>query len=157
MEDFGRGGKAMNAADRDRALLALPHGPEFRFLDRVTDLVPGRNGVGIYRVPAGAEFIRGHFPGEPMMPGVLLVEAVAQLGGVVAQSDPAIPPLRSLKLTGIRSAKILGTARPGQEITVGVEVMGRLGGLVQVRGVVTLDAVTVLQCEVTLSGEVAGG
>src|SRR5205809_7944541 len=94
-----------------RALDALPHGVEFRFLDRLTALDPGKSGAGEYTVRGDEPFLRGHFPGAPLMPGVLLAEAAAQLAGVVAQSDPQIPPLAGLKLTALRKVKILGSAR----------------------------------------------
>src|SRR2546423_10828418 len=84
------------------ALAALPHGPEFRFLDRLLSLEPGQHGVGEYTVRGDEPFLRGHFPGQPLMPGVLLVEAAAQLAGTIAQSDPAIAPLAGFKLTGLR-------------------------------------------------------
>ncbi|MFA6547132.1 MAG: beta-hydroxyacyl-ACP dehydratase, partial [Limisphaerales bacterium] len=71
-----------------QALAFLPHGPEFRFVDRLTVLEPGVRGEGEYTVRGDEPFLRGHFPGDPMMPGVLLVEAAAQLAGIVAQSDP---------------------------------------------------------------------
>ena len=77
-------------ADLQRALNLLPHGADFRFLDRLTKLDPGQSGAGEYRVRGDEPFLRGHFPGEPMFPGVLLAEAAAQLAGVVAQSDPKI-------------------------------------------------------------------
>ena len=96
------------------ALKALPHGPEFRFLDRLLSLVPGQSGVGEYRVREDDFFLRGHLPGEPMLPGVLLVEAAAQLAGVVAQNDPDVPPLPRLKLAALRAVKFMGTARPGK-------------------------------------------
>src|SRR6266513_5754910 len=99
-----------------KALARLPHGPEFRFLDRLLSLDPGQHGVGEYTVRGDEPFLRGHFPGQPMMPGVLLLEAAAQLAGTVAQSDPKVPPMPGLKLTAVRGAKILGTARPGQVI-----------------------------------------
>src|SRR2546425_11773760 len=100
------------------ALAALPHGPEFRFLDRLILLEPGKNGAGEYTVRGDEPFLRGHFPGQPLMPGVLLVEAAAQLAGTVAQSDPQHPRLAGLKLTALRNVKILGTARPGEVIRV---------------------------------------
>src|SRR5437867_8091263 len=106
------------------ALQHLPHGIEFRFLDRLTSLDPGKSGAGEYTVRGDEPFLRGHFPGEPMLPGVLLVEAAAQLAGAVAQSDPQLPPLRGLKLTAIRGAKILGTARPGEIIRLDARVIG---------------------------------
>src|SRR5262245_22976821 len=84
-------------------LAALPHGPEFRFLDRLLSLVPGQHGIGEYTVRGDEPFLRGHFPDQPMMPGVLLIEAAAQLAGTVAQSDPQIPPLPGLKLAAMRA------------------------------------------------------
>ena len=103
----------MNFTDEQfqNALNLLPHGPEFRFVDRLLSLTPGKEGVGEYRVRGDEPFLRGHFPREPLFPGVLLVEAAAQLAGVVAQSDPAIQPLSGLKLAGLRQVKILGTWR----------------------------------------------
>ena len=55
----------------DIALASLPHGPEFRFLDRLIELSPGISGIGEYEVKAKEYFLRGHFPNKPMMPGVL--------------------------------------------------------------------------------------
>ena len=100
------------------ALNLLPHGPEFRFVDRLLSLTPGRKGVGEYLVRGDEPALCGHFPGEPIFPGVLLVEAAVQLAGVVAQSDPAIPPLQGLKLAALRTVKILGTARPGEVLRI---------------------------------------
>src|SRR6266851_9710225 len=94
------------------ALKLLPHGPEFRFLDCLSSLEPGKSGVGEYRVRGDEPFLRGHFPGQPLFPGVLLLEAAAQLAGTVAQCDPQIPPMPGLKLTALRAVKITGTARP---------------------------------------------
>src|SRR5262245_49249409 len=99
-----------------RALESLPHGPEFRFIDRLLALDPGQWGAGEYQVRGDEPFLRGHFPDQPLMPGVLLLEAAAQLAGTVAQSDPQIPPMPGLKLTAVRGAKIFGTARPGEMI-----------------------------------------
>ena len=135
------------------ALGRLPHGPEFRFLDRLVSLVPGKEGVGTYRVHGDVPFLRGHFPGDPILPGVLLLEAVAQLAGVVAQSDPAIPPLADLRLTAVRGAKILGSARPGQDVRLEVWITGRLGGLIQARGRASVDAQEVLVTELTFTGK----
>src|SRR3974377_630747 len=85
------------------ALARLPHGRGFRFLDRLVKLEAGKTGAGEYTVRGDEPFLRGHFPGQPMFPGVLLIEAAAQLAGAVAQCDPNIPPLPGLKLTALRS------------------------------------------------------
>jgi 3-hydroxyacyl-[acyl-carrier-protein] dehydratase len=138
----------------ERALASLPHGPEFRFLDRLTALDPGKSGAGEYQVRGDEPFLKGHFPSQPLLPGVLLVEAAAQLAGTVAQSDPQIPPMKSLKLTAMRAVKILGTARPGETVQLQAAVTGRLGNLVQARATASVNGVTVLQAELTLSGEI---
>src|SRR3954447_17334896 len=120
------------------ALAALPHGPEFRFIEKITELQPGKRAIAEYKVNTQAEFLRGHFPGKPIMPGVLMIEAVAQLAGIITQSDPAIEPLKNLRLTAVRGAKIFGSAGPGQRLTIEAEIIARLGNLVQARGTVRL-------------------
>jgi len=136
-----------------QALARLPHGPEFRFLDRLLSLEPGKSGAGEYAVRGDEPFLRGHFPGRPMMPGVLLVEAAAQLAGVVAQSDPVIPPMPGLKLTAIRGAKILESLEAGAVIRLEARVIGRMGNLIQAQTTASVNGKIVMQAELTLSGE----
>jgi 3-hydroxyacyl-[acyl-carrier-protein] dehydratase len=135
------------------ALEKLPHGPSFRFVDELTSLDPGREGSGIYQIRGSEDFLSGHFPGQPMMPGVLLVEAIAQLGGVVAQTDPDIAPMRDLRLTAVRAAKILGAAVPGETLEIHAKVEGRMDGLVQIDGSVEVEGKILASARVTLSGE----
>ncbi len=139
----------------DPALRHLPHGDSFRFLDRLTALQPGISGEGIYKVRGDEPFLAGHFPGVPLFPGVLLIEGAAQLAGVVAQSDPNREPLPGLKLTAIRQAKILGSARPGETIIFRAAISGRLDNLVQATASAAVDGTIVLDAVVTLSGEIA--
>ena len=139
-----------------QALALLPHGPEFRFVDRLTALEPGVRGEGEYTVRGDEPFLRGHFPGDPMMPGVLLVEAVAQLAGVVAQSDPNPAPMPGLKLTALRQVKIFGAAKPGDSLRICAELQARLGNLVQASGAVYLHDRVLLRAEVTLAGQTVG-
>src|SRR5688572_5704965 len=98
------------------ALASLPHGPEFRFVDRLVSLDPGKTGTGEYLVRGDENFLKGHFPGQPLFPGVLLVEAAAQVAGTVAQTDTNVRPLANLKLTAMRNVKILGSAKPGESL-----------------------------------------
>ena len=142
------------------ALKLLPHGPEFRFLDRLLSLVPGKEAVGEYRVRGDEYYLRGHLPGEPIFPGVLLIEAAAQLAGVLAQNDPVIPSLPGLKLTALRAVKILGSARPGQTVRLEAAITGRLGPLVQASASAYVSNTLVMHAELTLSGtaeDVEGG
>lgn len=135
------------------ALERLPHGPEFRFIEHLIALEPGKSGTAEYRVRGEEPFLRGHFPGEPLFPGVLLVEGCAQLAGVVAQSDPQYAPLPGLRLTAIRSAKIFGTVGPGATIRFEAAISGRLGNLVQAQVKATGAPGVLLEAAVTLSGD----
>lgn len=136
----------------EEALRALPHGPEFRFLDRLVALEPGVRGAAEYTPRGDEPFLRGHFPGAPILPGVLLVEAAAQLAGVVAQADPAHAPLRGLKLAAVRQARIHGTAQPGETVRVEATLVGRLANVVSARATARVGERVVLECEVTLAG-----
>lgn len=137
----------------DSPLETLPHGPEFRFLDELTYLEPGRRGNGCYRLRGDEPFLRGHFPGNPLMPGVLLVEAAAQLAGTVAQADPHHPPLRGLKLAAVRHAKFLGAVRPGDQLLLEAQIVGRIGQLIQAVASAAVADRPVLKVELTLSGD----
>jgi 3-hydroxyacyl-[acyl-carrier-protein] dehydratase len=138
------------------ALRLLPHGPEFRFVDKLLSMVPGKEGVGEYRVRRDEFYLRGHLGGNPALPGVLLIEAAAQLVGVVAQSDPAMPPMAGLKLTALRAVKILGTAQPGQTVQIQGRVTGRFRALIQAEAEVLVEGQVVLTAEITLGGSPGG-
>jgi 3-hydroxyacyl-[acyl-carrier-protein] dehydratase len=135
-----------------KALSLLPHGPEFRFLDRLTTLEPGQSGRAEYKIRGDEPFLRGHFPGEPIFPGVLLIEAAAQLAGVVAQTDPMIPPLAGLKLAALRQVKILGAAKPGETLELEAQITGRMGNLIQAQATARVSGVIVMTAELTLAG-----
>jgi len=134
------------------ALRSLPHGLEFRFVDRMISLTPGKEGVGEYHVRGDEYFLRGHLPGEPIMPGVLMTEAAAQVAGMVAQEDPANPRWPRLKLTALRAVKILGAVRPGDTMRIEAVITGILGDMIQARVFATVADEKVLSAEVTLSG-----
>ncbi len=137
------------------ALNSLPHGREFRFVDELRSLVPGISAEGTYQVRGDEVFLSAHFPGRPMMPGVILAEAVAQLAGVVAQTDPELEPMADLRLTAMRNVKIFGAAVPGDELTVRAKVTGRMGRLVLAEGEVEVADRILATAVVTLSGSPA--
>ncbi len=136
----------------NQALQSLPHGPEFRFVQELVELEPGKSGKATYTISGDEAFLAGHFPNRPMWPGVIMIEAIAQLGGVVAQSDPEHPQLHDVRLTAVKNAKILGTARPGSTLTVHAKVEGRLTTLIQVSGSVFVDDILLASAIITLSG-----
>ena len=130
----------------------LPHGPEFRFIDQAELDGERTKGTATYLLRGDEEFLKGHFPGSPIFPGVLMVEALAQLVGIIGQSDPSSKPLSDLKLTAIKSAKILGTARPGETLTISAILLARLGNLFQGRGEIHVGERKIFEGDVTMSG-----
>ncbi|HRK16454.1 MAG TPA: beta-hydroxyacyl-ACP dehydratase [Prosthecobacter sp.] len=123
-----------------QALSALPHGPEFRFIDELLELEPGVSARARWTLKGTESFLPGHFPGEPLLPGVIMIEALAQLGGILAQSDRAERPLRDLRLTAVRQFKILGSAPPGTVLEITARREAVMPGLVQVSGEVRTAA-----------------
>lgn len=125
--------------------LGLPHRAPFLFLDAVPKMEPGRSGEGVLRFPAATPFFAGHFPGRPVVPGVLLTEAIAQLAGIVAAAESAelaestnaadsTKARRSFLLGAIRSMKFPASAGPEEDIVISVEVVADHGTLVQCSG-----------------------
>jgi 3-hydroxyacyl-[acyl-carrier-protein] dehydratase len=134
------------------AMRSLPHGPEFRFVDRMVSLTPGVTGVGEYHVRGDEYYLRGHLPGEPILPGVLMVEAAAQVAGMVAQDDPAHPRWPRLKLAALRGVKILGSAQPNDTLRIEAMITGQLGPMIQARVAAYIGGALVLSAELSLSG-----
>ena len=134
---------------------SLPHGPEFRFVDRMISLKPGEEGAGEYHIRGDEYYLRGHLPGEPILPGVLLVEAGAQVAGMVAQEDPYNPTWPRLKLTALRAVKILAPARPGETVRIEARITNRLGPFIHAEVSASIGGNRVLSAELTLMGEPA--
>jgi len=135
------------------AAAALPHGPTFRFIDQLESLQPGISGSATYLLHGNEAFLSGHFPSQPLFPGVLMIEAVAQLAGIVAQNAPDQPRLNNLRLTAVNRAKILGTIAPGNSLSIEATITGRLGGLIQAEGSVSHNNQSLLKTQITLSGD----
>ncbi len=138
--------------DLSSALASLPHGPEFRFVDEIIALQPGRKATGRFTLKGSEAFLAGHFPGQPIMPAVLLIEAVAQVAGIAAQTDPRTGALPDLRLTAVRSTKIFRAAVPGEMLEITAEVSGRLGHLIQAAGHVSSGGTPVAEAQIVLSG-----
>src|SRR5579885_2548413 len=101
----------------------LPHRPPFLLVDRIVELEPRKRIVGIKNVTMNEPFFVGHFPSFPVMPGVLIVEAMAQTGGVLVLRDIAGNSDKLVLFASIESAKFRRPVLPGDQIRVEVEIL----------------------------------
>ena len=130
---------------RDPVALGLPHRAPFVFVDEVRTLAPGESAECCKTFPPDEPFFRGHFPGDPLVPGVLLTEALAQTAGLAAGQ-----PGRAFRLSAIRAMKFLRAVRPAEEIALTARKVAVVGALWQfevtarVRGEIVAEGVIVL-------------
>lgn len=102
----------------------LPHREPFLFVDAVTESTPGETARGVKTFSSGDPMFAGHFPGDPIVPGVILTEALAQLAGIAGGGGG-----RRFLLSAIRSMKFPAAARPEERIDLAARKSGTLGGL----------------------------
>jgi 3-hydroxyacyl-[acyl-carrier-protein] dehydratase len=100
----------------------LPHRYPFLLVDRIIENVPGGKAVGIKNVTVNEPFFQGHFPGRPIMPGVLIVEAMAQVGGVVLLQMADLKDKLSL-FAGIDKVRFRRPVTPGDQLVMTVELL----------------------------------
>ena len=116
--------------DIQEILGLLPHRYPFLLIDRVVEFEPGKSLVALKNVTMNEPFFQGHFPGYPIMPGVLVIEAMAQAGAIIMMSE--IPDLdkKLAVFTGIDKAKFRRSVTPGDQLRIEVTVLAmrsRLG------------------------------
>ena len=108
----------------------LPHRYPFLLVDRITELEPKKRIVGVKQVTINEPFFEGHFPGAPVMPGVLIVEAMAQVGAVYALQQVENRDQKLVLFSGIDNARFRRPVTPGDTLTLTVTPL-RVGGRVQ--------------------------
>lgn len=126
----------------------LPHRDPFRFLSGVHEFTPGVGASGIWRVTGSEDFFRGHFPGRPVIPGVLLIEALAQLAGVVAAGDSAGPRAGRLAHADVRFDASIS---PPAEVLLSATLVRTLGNLSQFDVVASTAAARAARGTVTVA------
>lgn len=132
--------------DITQIMKILPHRDPFLFVDRILDVDPGKRIVGIKNVTMNDYFFRGHFPRKPVMPGVIILEAMAQVGGVMMLSKPENRGKLAFFML-INNAKFRKTVVPGDQLVfevVSVKIKSKTG---QVHGTATVDGTVVAEAD----------
>ena len=127
----------------------LPHRYPFLLVDRVLELEAGKRVVGIKNVTINEPFFQGHFPGHPIMPGVLIVEAMAQVGGLLLLGTVEDPESKVVYFMSLDNVKFRKPVKPGDQLRFEVEVLQIRGRVCRIQGVAKVDG------EVVCEGEMA--
>jgi beta-hydroxyacyl-ACP dehydratase FabZ len=126
----------------------LPHRYPFLLVDRILELELGKRVVGIKNVTATEPFFPGHFPGHPIMPGVLILEAMAQVGGVLLMRTlDASTEKKVIYFTGIDHARFRKPVVPGDQIRIEVELVQLRRQVCRMRGTATVDGKLAAEAE----------
>lgn len=139
----------MGSLDIEEIRRTLPHRYPFLLIDKIPELEPGRRVVGIKNVTINEPFFEGHFPGRPVMPGVLILEAMAQAGGVLAFKSTTEAGRPVVYLTGVEKAKFRRPVIPGDQVRFEIQVLKHRPPFWKMRGEAYVDKELVCEAEMT--------
>ena len=126
----------------------LPHRYPFLLVDRVIDFVDGKQLVAVKSVTANEPFFTGHFPGHPIMPGVIICEALVQAGGLLAScSTDGLPPGRGVVLAGLEHVRFRRRVIPGDQLRLEVELVHKRRPLWKMKGIARVDGQVATEAE----------
>ena len=130
----------------------LPHRYPFLLIDRIVEFEPTKRLVAIKNVTINEPFFQGHFPDYPIMPGVLVVEAMAQAGGIIMMHELPDRQEKLVVFTGIERAKFRRPVTPGDQLRIEVDVLSFRSRAGRIEGRATVEGK--LACEATLTCQV---
>jgi UDP-3-O-[3-hydroxymyristoyl] N-acetylglucosamine deacetylase/3-hydroxyacyl-[acyl-carrier-protein] dehydratase len=125
----------------------LPHRYPFLLVDRILELEPKKRAVGIKNVTINEPFFQGHFPGHPIMPGVLIVEAMAQVGGMLLMGAFEDPESKVVYFMSLDNVKFRKPVWPGDQLRFEVDMVQVRGMVCRISGVAKVDGVVVCEAE----------
>jgi 3-hydroxyacyl-[acyl-carrier-protein] dehydratase len=130
----------------------LPHRFPFLMVDRVLEVVPGKSIVAVKNVSINEAHFAGHFPGHPVMPGVLILEALAQAGGLLAyETASADERISILYLVGIEESRFKQIVRPGDQLTLRVQLDKHRRNLWRFTAVAEVDGKPVAEAQILMA------
>lgn len=138
----------MSTLDVRGIMERIPHRYPFLLVDAVVAMEPRKRIVAVKNVTANEPFFQGHFPGAPVMPGVLVIEAIAQAGAVLLLDGMPDRASKLVYFTGIDAARFRRTVVPGDRLTLTVEVMKLRPRACKMRGVATVDGEIAAEAEI---------
>jgi beta-hydroxyacyl-ACP dehydratase FabZ len=143
-------------ADIREIMRLLPHRYPFLLVDRILEIsqgpvAPGAKVVGLKNVSVNEPFFQGHFPGNPIMPGVLIVECMAQVAGCLFFAKEPDPSTKLMFLTGVDKARFRRPILPGDQIVVTAEIVSARLGLVKMRAEARVDGALCAEAEIMSS------
>lgn len=127
----------------------IPHRYPFLLVDRILEMELGKRVVAIKNVTINEPYFVGHFPGYPVMPGVLILESMAQAGGVLVKKTLEVPDDKIMFFMGIDKAKFRRPVFPGDQLRLELEVLSLHGRYAKVRGKALVDGNLVAEAELT--------
>jgi len=125
----------------------LPHRYPFLLIDRVVDLTPKERIVAIKNVTINEPFFQGHFPGHPIMPGVLIIEAMAQVGGMLLMGSVEDPESKVVYFMSLDNVKFRRPVKPGDQIRFELEIIQLRGTVCKMRGVGKVEGEVVAEAD----------
>jgi beta-hydroxyacyl-ACP dehydratase FabZ len=125
----------------------LPHRYPMLLIDRILEIDPGKRIVGLKNVSANEQFFQGHFPGAPVMPGVLIVEAMAQCGAVLFLRDLEDRDRKLFLFGGVDKARFRRPVVPGDQLILECELLQKRSNTVKLRGTAKVDGNVVAEAE----------
>ncbi|MDI9636667.1 3-hydroxyacyl-ACP dehydratase FabZ [Kamptonema cortianum] len=126
----------------------LPHRYPMLLVDRIVEVVPGQRSVGIKNVTINEPFFQGHYPGLPIMPGVLIVEAMAQAGAVIILSDEKFKGMIPV-IGAIDEVRFRRQVVPGDQLRMEVDLLKIKGVVGKIKGVATVEGQVAAEMEMT--------
>ncbi len=117
----------------------LPHRYPFLLVDRIIELEPEKRIVGLKNVTINEQFFQGHFPGAPVMPGVLIIESMAQVGGVLILREMPDREKKLIYFSGIEDARFRRPVVPGDQLRIEMEMLSRRNNFGKMQGRATVD------------------